>query len=153
MTWTDARVETLKKLWCDGVTASAIAEAIGEVTRNAVIGKVHRLGLAGRATTSRKRPVSRPASHFPAPSPSRKSRSQPRVHPAWRPLVTTMPRRSLILPELGASPVEPVTVANLTERSCRWPLGDPMRPDFHFCGRSKPAARSYCDHHAAIAYR
>ncbi len=149
MPWTDDRVDTLKKLWNDGESASAIAAAIGEVTRNAVIGKVHRLGLAGRAKRSRLRSTSRAPSLFPARMRSNKTRT-----PRHRQSRVSAPRkRSPVLPELGPPPDRPVTVQSLTGITCRWPIGDPKMPGFHFCGRTKPEAHPYCNYHAAIAYR
>jgi GcrA cell cycle regulator len=152
MSWTDDRVATLKKLWNDGLSASLIATKIGEVTRNAVIGKAHRLGLAGRTTGSRKRNPSCAASVFPAPARARRMRTQPRRQRELRRPIRAAPKRPLVLPELGPPPDLLVTVRTLTDRSCRWPIGDPKTNGFHFCGRTKPASGPYCDHHAGIAY-
>ena len=153
MSWTNDRVDTLKKLWNDGESASAIAHRLGEVTRNAVIGKVHRLGLAGHANQSRKRSAARPLSLFPARTPSRNIRSEPRARRDWQPRSRVAPKRGPVLPELGAPPDRLITVQSLSERTCRWPIGDPKMHGFHFCGRAKPEARPYCGHHAAIAFR
>jgi GcrA cell cycle regulator len=154
MSWTDDRVATLKRLWNDGLSASLIATRIGEVTRNAVIGKAHphRLGLAGRATGSRKRNPSCSASVFPAPAHTRRMRAQPRRQRELRRSIRAAPKRPLVLAELGPPPDLLVTVRTLTDRSCRWPVGDPKADGFHFCGRTKPAHGPYCDHHAGIAY-
>ena len=138
------------------VSASVIAQQIGEATRNAVIGKVHRLGLAGRATTSRAPSASRPASLFRARSPSRNIRPRPRPRRTSPPPATAAqkPKRRAALPELGPAPEIPVTVQTLTERNCRWPEGDPKLPGFHFCGRQKTESPGpYCGAHAAIAFR
>ncbi len=156
MSWTNERVDTLKKLWNDGESASAIAHRLGEVTRNAVIGKVHRLGLAGRATTSRASSASRPSSLFRPRSPSKNIR--PRPHPRrTSPPPATAARKTMrraALPELGPAPEIPVTVQTLTGRNCRWPEGDPKLPGFHFCGRPKTESPGpYCGAHAAIAFR
>ncbi len=153
MPWTDDRVDTLKKLWAKGLSASAIAGTIGEVTRNAVIGKAHRLRLAGRATTSRKRQPLRPSPLFPARSRSRNIRSRPRACQDRQPHSNATPKLISILPELGAPPEQLITIQSLNERTCHWPIGDPKRDGFHFCGRSKPERRAYCDHHAALSYR
>ncbi|MGO9473281.1 MAG: GcrA family cell cycle regulator [Rhodomicrobium sp.] len=153
MSWTNDRVATLKKLWNDGLSASAIAQTIGAVTRNAVIGKVHRLGLSGRATGLRKRAPARASSLFPAPSCARKTRALPRRRRELRRPVRAVPTRPLVLPELGPPPDRPITVQTLTAISCRWPVDDPKAAGFHFCGRSKAAGCPYCAHHAAIAYR
>lgn len=104
-TWSDERVEKLRQLWGQGMSASEIAEALGNVTRNAVIGKAHRLGLSGR------------------PSPIKKK------------------------PSKGA------TILSLTERMCKWPVGDPKSPDFHFCGKAAVQGLPYCAEHAAMAYQ
>lgn len=159
MSWTDERVDTLKKLWAEGLSASQIAGKLGDVTRNAVIGKVHRLGLAGRATTSRVR-ASRPRSNialFPTRTPQVQFRTFGNValKPAYAPVeerkpAVIMPLRPL--PELAAAPDERVSLLDLKECMCRWPVGDPSDEGFHFCGRQKSAGIPYCEHHAAIAY-
>ena len=158
MSWTDERVELLKKLWAEGLSASQIAAKLGEVTRNAVIGKVHRLGLAGRATTSRiKTPRSRTnVALFPARSPQLQYRTfgnaalKVAVQPQERKTATVIPLRSL--PELTPAPGKQIALADLTEAMCHWPEGDPMEEGFHFCGRRKAFGIPYCEHHAAIAY-
>ncbi len=153
MSWTVDRVATLKKLWADGHSASAIATKLGEVTRNAVIGKVHRLGLAGRKCGARKLDSSRPASFFPPRRPARQSRRRSRTIPA-----ASSPRAvtatTQLLPEPCPTPEHAATVLTLTAFTCRWPEGDPKREGFHFCGRTKGSASGpYCEHHAAIAFR
>ncbi len=156
MSWTNERVDLLKKFWSDGLSASIIARQIGEVTRNGVIGKVHRLGLAGRATTTRAPGASRPATLFPARSPSRNIRSRPRLRRTSPPSADAAqkPKRRTALAELGSPPEIPVTVQTLTEHNCRWPEGDPKLPGFHFCGRQKTESPGpYCGAHAAIAFR
>jgi GcrA cell cycle regulator len=148
MSWTNERVTILKRLWSEGQSASAIAATLGEVTRNAVIGKVHRLGLAGRGTSlRRRRPVHRSLTRhrvdrrqYCAPSLALKAIPRTRAKP--------------VLAGLGPAPAIPVTVATLTGCTCRWPEGDPKLPDFHFCGRSTMGSHvPYCAGHAAIAYR
>jgi GcrA cell cycle regulator len=151
MAWNDERVELLKKLWADGLSASQIAGRLGGVTRNAVIGKVHRLGLSGRATTSRMK------SHRPrARSQSARRLMKPRFasigNPAFRSLLAeepyTPPAEELVIPL-----AERKSIQTLTEISCRWPIGDPQLPDFHFCGRSKVTGLPYCDFHARRAFQ
>ncbi|HYD64499.1 GcrA family cell cycle regulator [Azospirillum sp.] len=105
MSWTDERVQQLKDLWAQGLSASEIADTLGDISRNAVIGKAHRLGLSGR------------------PSPIKKK------------------------PTRGA------TILSLTERMCKWPVGDPKHQDFHFCGKTALTGLPYCAEHAAIAYQ
>jgi GcrA cell cycle regulator len=134
--WTDVRTERLKALWADGRPASEIAGLLGEVTRNAVIGKVHRLGLAGRKTTSRK----------PLPRRAKLSRAGLRQPPARfvrpaAPLPPPPPSAALMLP-----------LRQLRADQCRWPIGDPLDAGFGFCGCRKAPGVPYCAHHAAIAY-
>ena len=143
MSWSDERVEVLKKLWSDGLSASQIAKELGGVTRNAVIGTVHRLGLSGRATPSR--PPSRVV---------RMHRPRPAMRPAMRPLAPDAP-------PVPVAPVAPepmpngefATVLDLSEHICKWPLGDPSDPQFQFCGRKTKAGAPYCDAHAAQAFQ
>jgi GcrA cell cycle regulator len=153
MTWNDERVDVLKKLWADGLSASQIAGRLGGVTRNAVIGKVHRLGLSGRATTSRMK------SHRP----------RVRALAARRPMKTRLPHagnspfRVLCLgdsepyvppaEELVIPLAERKYIQTLTESCCRWPIGDPQQPEFHFCGRKKIPGLPYCEVHARRAFQ
>ncbi len=151
MGWTDERVSALRKLWTDGLSASQIAKQLGGVTRNAVIGKVHRLGLAGRATPSRpaKRPVrlSRPARpHNGAPAP------RPRLHavgslPPQPFLPAPPPLEALTQPDGSVA-----SVLTLTERMCKWPIGDPNDNSFAFCGRGATCG-PYCQEHSQLAYQ
>jgi len=153
MAWNDERVELLKKLWADGLSASQIAGRLGGVTRNAVIGKVHRLGLSGRATTSRMK------SHRPrARSQTARRLMKPRFanvgNPALRQLYLgdaepyTPPAEELVIP-LN----ERRSIQTLTEACCRWPIGDPQLADFHFCGRKKVTGLPYCEFHARRAFQ
>lgn len=141
MTWTSQRVETLKALWADGLSASQCAARLGEVTRNAVIGKVTRLGLPPRGKTRAQ---------------ARRERPTLRARP-WRPTPPTLPpvraalQLPLPLPDFEPAPEGGLQLADLTHSMCRWPIGDPKRPGFHFCGRAKSFG-AYCGHHAAIAY-
>jgi len=146
MGWTDERVEMLKKLWLDGHSASQIAKQLGGVTRNAVIGKVHRLGLSGRATPSQPaRPV------FKAPRPARPLISSP---PTPRRLVehhaapVPAPRPAPYVEERGTA-----TVLTLGAHMCKWPIGDPATDDFTFCGRRAGEGAPYCVEHARLAYQ
>ncbi|MGI9383185.1 MAG: GcrA family cell cycle regulator [Methyloligellaceae bacterium] len=158
MAWTDERVEILKKLWAEGLSASQIANRLGGVTRNAVIGKVHRLGLSGRATTSRaKAPRPRRRIH-----PKAGRQGGPRLHThgavALKPIYDEEPdaepeRMLAPIEELVIPVAERATILTLKECMCRWPIGDPTDSEFHFCGRESPAGVAYCDHHARIAYQ
>jgi GcrA cell cycle regulator len=163
MSWTDERVESLKKLWSEGLSASQIASRLGEVTRNAVIGKVHRLGLAGRATTSRVKTMR------PRKSVARvKTRRIVRYAGggsfggggAVQQGAPGMPQMEVMPPsflrhadELVIPMEERKSVVTLTESSCRWPIGDPQHDDFHFCGKGKLAGTPYCEFHARRAFQ
>ncbi|HMN36868.1 MAG TPA: GcrA family cell cycle regulator [Hyphomicrobium sp.] len=154
MSWTDERVELLKKLWGEGLSASQIAGRLGSVTRNAVIGKVHRLGLSGRATTSRMKTV-RPRSRM---ANAKRAAAKPRFaqigNPAVRALYPTDAEPALPAVEELVIPVaERKTIQTLTECSCRWPIGDPQMPDFHFCGKAKVSGLPYCEFHARRAFQ
>jgi GcrA cell cycle regulator len=135
LNWTDDRVEQLKNLWTEGLSASQIARALGGVTRNAVIGKVHRLGLAGRASPSRSERPRLPM----APKISVRS------HIPLAPVVEEDP---LILDDGNHA-----TVLTINDRMCRWPIGDPSENEFHFCGRSPKSGSPYCEAHARKAYQ
>lgn len=148
MGWTEERVALLKKLWAEGLSASQIAKQLTGVTRNAVIGKVHRLGLAGRATPSR-----------PAKRPVRINR--PRVVGA---ATATTGARTRQPPQPYIEPEKPVlepavfddgsiaTVLTLNDRMCKWPIGDPQDETFAFCGRNA-CSGPYCAEHARHAYQ
>jgi len=137
-TWSDDRVTVLKTLWLNGASASQIARQLGGVTRNAVIGKVHRLGLSGRATPSR--PGRAPRSL--APRAARPARSPPR------------PQRPRVREAAGVAPEGPGLVADMSglrPHMCKWPIGDPKAADFSLCGRA--AEGPYCARHAAVGVR
>ena len=155
MAWTEDRVETLKKLWADGLSASQIAKQLGGVTRNAVIGKVHRLGLSGRATPSR-------PSRRPAPRPSQPRAPKPAVAKAPKPAASAAPAA----PKPTPQPVVPApqeaqklpsgeyaTVLTLRDGMCTWPIGDPASTEFRFCGRKAEPGTAYCEAHAQVAYQ
>jgi GcrA cell cycle regulator len=142
MGWTDERVETLKKLWLDGLSASQIAKHLGGVTRNAVIGKVHRLGLSGRAAPSQ---PTRPA--FKAPRPPRPAVSQPVARRSVEHAVPA-PRPIAYVEEPGTA-----TVLTLGAHMCKWPIGDPSTDGFTFCGRRSAGEGPYCVEHARVAYQ
>lgn len=153
MEWTEDRVESLKKLWLEGLSASQIAKTLCGVTRNAVIGKVHRLGLSGRATPSQ------PArTQFKAPKPARPAtQSAPVVR---RPVEHQPAHVHLPVSVEAAQPVAryvelpgTATVLTLGARMCKWPIGDPSTDDFTFCGRRSDPEVPYCAEHARIAYQ
>jgi GcrA cell cycle regulator len=146
MGWTDERVETLKKLWLDGLSASQIAKQLGGVTRNAVIGKVHRLGLSGRATPSQPQRPTFKAPRAPRPAISASPAPRRAIEPS------SMPAQ---LPTPSLAPEEPgtATVLTLGAHMCKWPIGDPASDSFTFCGRRSDREGPYCNEHARVAYQ
>ncbi len=152
MTWTDERVEMLKKLWGDGLSASQIAAELGGITRNAVIDKVHRLGLSGRAKS--------PSSAAPRP---RKARTHSHMLRVSRPAM----RGNTALAQAYDYELEPEpelieniiplgqrrTLLELTEETCRWPIGDPGTAEFFFCGGQSVPSGPYCSYHSRVAYQ
>jgi GcrA cell cycle regulator len=161
MGWTEERVAELKKLWAEGHSASQIAKRLGSVTRNAVIGKVHRLGLSGRATPSR--PVKRPP-RLARPKPQQQMPRQ---------ASTPVARGGNSLAVREAAPVhhhhhheaeatiEPqrlpngdmVTVLTVKDTMCKWPIGDPADAAFGFCGHASADNSPYCPEHARVAFQ
>ena len=160
MAWTEERVEILKKLWAEGLSASQIAGQLGEVSRNAVIGKVHRLGLARRAASSRSQISVPRKTRRPRAGGSRGQDFAPRdkntmkghdgAPEVWRKF-KALPESAI--EELVIPLDERKTIATLEPCSCRWPIGDPEEDDFHFCGRTKLENGPYCEHPARIAYQ
>jgi GcrA cell cycle regulator len=150
MSWTDERVELLKKLWSDGLSASQIAAELGGITRNAVIGKVHRLGLSGRAKSA--------SSAAPRPRKARSpmmrlGRASIRGNTA---LAHAYEMEAEAAPELIDN-VIPIgqrrTILELTEQTCRWPVGDPGSSEFFFCGGNTLGGLPYCAYHSRVAYQ
>jgi GcrA cell cycle regulator len=141
--WTDARIETLTTLWRSGLSASRIAKALGGVTRNAVIGKVHRLGLAGRTTPRAPRPI-RTAARAPArPLRARTRQSASQARERRTPEVEIVE-----IVEIG----DTLELVTLAAHACRWPIGDPRATGFGFCGRPVNKA-PYCESHRRRAFR
>jgi len=155
MSWTDERVELLRKLWSEGLSASQVAAELGAgITRNAVIGKIHRLGLAERAKTvvsSRPRVAKAPRQ----PSPPRVGGGvSGNVALAFAPPTLAVARARPVEEEVVIPMSERVTLMELRESVCRWPLGDPTTPEFRFCGGPSPIGGGpYCAYHARIAYQ
>ena len=139
MDWNEERTATLRKLWLEGMSASQVARQLGGVSRSAVIGKVHRLGITVREISPRQRSAVRTA-----------SRPQPRARIARDTAPT--PRPALRLVEV-AEMAPTSSILGLSTHSCRWPIGNPDSHDFGFCGREKTARGSYCDDHARGAFR
>ncbi len=188
MSWTDERVELLKKMWGEGQSASQIAKELGGVTRNAVIGKVHRLGLSNRASgaapakpepkaakpaaKAEAKPRAQPKTESARPAPAPKA-AEPAAAEAPRP-ATTPARRQIIPagqplpPQPSANEISPEALARvnevekkskklslmeLTERTCKWPVGDPATDDFWFCGLPVQTGKPYCEAHVGVAFQ
>lgn len=137
--WTDDRVERLKRLWLDGVSASQIARQLGGVSRSAVIGKLYRLGLAGKGGSTRRQGATRPPAG--AGAPRRVAVLRPKPAPPLRP-IATLPDELGLVRDLAA----------LGRGDCRWPIGDPGSADFSFCGRVGAACGPYCAVHSRLAH-
>ena len=158
MSWTNERIELLQKLRLDGWSASRIAGELAHgITRNAVIGKVYRLGLSGRAKAL---PGNVPASpphhkaswrlaHRHANSPQVAGNTALALHPFVIEAAAPQTVRDVVVPIS-----EPVTIVELRESMCHWPIGDPAQSEFRFCGAKKlPGQGPYCACHAGIAYQ
>ena len=189
MGWTEERVELLKKLWLEGLSASQIAGVLGEgVTRNAVIGKVHRLKLSGRAkpasSAPRVRQTPRPtARRVASPSSGGGVRSSGGFNgggggsnlgatmKSSRPMggggggaiqgATALKMDEEFAVEMQMAPVaaelfipveKRLTLLQLNEHTCKWPIGDPLLPDFYFCGGHSDEGKPYCEFHSRRAY-
>lgn len=192
MSWTDERVELLKKMWGEGQSASQIAKELGGVTRNAVIGKVHRLGLSNRAgaagaakaepkpapkTEAKPKPAAAKPAVAPSPAPAAapakpakpevvmetKSATPPpsprrQIIPAGQPL-PPQPSANEISPEALAKvnavekKAKKLTLMELTERTCKWPVGDPATENFWFCGLPVQQGKPYCEAHVGVAFQ
>ena len=197
MSWTDERVETLKKMWAEGQSASQIAKELGGVTRNAVIGKVHRLGLSNRVGPGSTEPeeeelVVAPVAPPPEPlveeEPAQAAAPAAPERPAEQPapaepvapsiamqMLAPIPMRKVIIPagqplppQPSANEISPEALASvreverrakklklmeLTERTCKWPIGDPATEDFWFCGLPSVAGKPYCEAHVSVAFQ
>jgi GcrA cell cycle regulator len=161
MNWTDERVELLRKLWAEGLSASQIAAQLGGVSRNAVIGKVHRLKLSsrGRAAPTQARqkkpkaaapktakPASQPVRTMPQTIGATALKVEFEAEPAPRPVART--DDSVVVPISRR-----LKLVELTDRTCKWPNGDPLNEDFHFCGTASKDGSPYCAYHARMAYQ
>ena len=187
MSWSDERVELLKKMWGEGQSASQIAKELGGVTRNAVIGKVHRLGLSNRSGSGGAAAESAKAK--PAAKPAAKAKPKPAAKPAPAPKVEApkpteeaapapaapvsrakqiIPAGQPLPPQPSANEIDPAALAKvseiekkakrlslmeLTERTCKWPVGDPATEDFWFCGLPVQAGKPYCEAHVGVAFQ
>ncbi|MDQ8755940.1 GcrA family cell cycle regulator [Sphingosinicella sp. LHD-64] len=196
MSWTDERIDRLRELWSQGVTASQIADELGGVSRNAVIGKAHRLGLQSRPSPvkpnepapapaskakaekpaaapraeapvrePRSEPVARPAQPAPAPADGAAEKPQPIVRSIGpggfvrqgpsdqqAPIPPAPPRR-LVPAKPSPEIADKTSLLDLNERICKWPIGHPGEPDFHFCGNPANPGFPYCVEHCGVAYQ
>lgn len=150
--WTDEMVETLRKMWAEGKTASQVSRALGgRVSRNAVVGKVHRLGMCFTRSVgvNRVRGATHPARKKHKPKPQVVLQAAPN-----RPMTKIFAEPFVSAgPELVIPVTERKTIATLEANDCRWPIGDPQQADFHFCGKTKVAGLPYCEFHARLAYQ
>ncbi|WP_347140023.1 GcrA family cell cycle regulator [Paracoccus sp. SSK6] len=194
MSWTDERVETLKRMWAEGQSASAIAKELGGVTRNAVIGKVHRLGLSNRSDEPEpvpapapepaigsgaekkidRKPAAEPVRPEPQPAVAAAPADPAPEEPVSQPVFTPVPRRPIVPagqplpPQPSANEISPETLASvrevekrarkltlmeLTERTCKWPIGDPATEKFWFCGLPSQPGKPYCEAHVSVAFQ
>jgi GcrA cell cycle regulator len=143
MDWNDERIEALTKMWREGLSASQVARQLGGVSRSAVIGKVHRLGIAGRDAPTRPNLLGgRPSTRIRASAGGVRRTTTPRAAPAVR----TAPRAPF---EVAAT----ASILTLTTHACRWPIGEPDKEGFGYCGRLSAGGGSYCAGHAAMAVR
>jgi GcrA cell cycle regulator len=193
MSWTEERIDRLKKMWQDGATASQIADELGGVSRNAVIGKAHRLGLEARPSPVKPgEEKEKPAAAAPAPKPApverpaRKPAAAPTeqaapAQPAARapragsdniqyrsigpggfvrqgpgdqqaPIPPAPPRR-LVPAKPSPEVADKTSLLDLNDRICKWPMGHPGEPDFHFCGNASNPGFPYCVEHCGVAYQ
>jgi GcrA cell cycle regulator len=190
MSWTEERIERLKKMWHDGATASQIAEELGGVSRNAVIGKAHRLGLEQRPSPVK--PGEEKEAKKPAPAAAVAPKSAPRAEapkaasaapaaphaaaphrPAsemqyrsigpggfirqgpgdQQPPIPPAPPRRLVPAKPSPEIAEKTSLLDLNDRICKWPMGHPGEPDFHFCGQAANPGFPYCVQHCGVAYQ
>jgi GcrA cell cycle regulator len=198
MSWTEERIERLKKMWHDGATASQIADELGGVSRNAVIGKAHRLGLEQRPSPVKpgeekevKKPAaapaaaaSKPAPKAEAPAPMQAAPTPPTAAPRppqqsgprisahdlqYRSIgpggfirqgpgeqqapIPPAPPRRLVPAKPSPEVADKTSLLDLNDRICKWPIGHPGEPDFHFCGEPANPGFPYCVEHCGVAYQ
>ena len=139
MSWTEEKVKKLRELWTKGLTASEIAGTLGDTTRNAVIGKAHRLNLEERAPSKAKLGSEK----------KQTNNSQPKL----RGLVSRKSKFNSILLDKDFEPENPTALENLTDQTCKWPTGHPDEENFYFCGRKPVDSIPYCKLHVLYAYQ
>jgi GcrA cell cycle regulator len=193
MSWTDERIERLKKMWAQGATASQIADELGGVSRNAVIGKAHRLGLEQRPSPVKpgeeketKKPAAAPAASAPKSAPKAEAPKPAPAAPQARPAqqigsprsgpemqyrsigpggfvrqgpgdqqapIPPAPPRRLVPAKPSPEVADKTSLLDLNDRICKWPMGHPGEPDFHFCGQAANPGFPYCVEHCGVAYQ
>jgi len=191
MSWTEERIERLKAMWAEGATASEIADKLGGVSRNAVIGKAHRLGLEARPSpvkpgeekehsAAAARPSKQEAAAAPRPAAKPEPQAQQRA-PQPQPQrpqqegvqyrsvgpggfirqgpgdqqapIPPAPPRRLIPAKPSPEVADKTSLLDLNDRICKWPMGHPGEPDFHFCGAPANPGYPYCVAHCGVAYQ
>ncbi len=196
MSWNDERIDRLKEMWTKGMTASQIAEELGGVSRNAVIGKAHRLGLQARPSPVKPNDHEEEKAAAPAAeeAPARKAAAEPQpaveadaapwedsdeeapaaeVRKVPQPQIRSIgpggflrqnpgeqsspippaPPRRLVPAKPSAEVADKTSLLDLNERICKWPIGHPGEPDFHFCGKPSNPGFPYCVDHCGVAYQ
>src|SRR5215212_1839138 len=192
MSWTEERIDRLKKMWHDGATASQIADELGGVSRNAVIGKAHRLGLEQRPSPVKpgeekeaKKAAPTPAAAAPRPAPSAeapkpapaaaqpgspaRATQRPTSEMQYRSIgpggfirqgpgeqqapIPPAPPRRLVPAKPSPEVADKTSLLDLNDRICKWPMGHPGEPDFHFCGDAANPGFPYCVQHCGVAYQ
>src|SRR5579871_2315802 len=139
MEWNEERIAALARLWKEGFSAAQVAQQLGGVSRSAVIGKIHRLGIAGRDAPSR-----------PRGSVARTATKRATVQGGRRKTTPAAPRRAL-LPVAPFEVAPTATLISLNEHGCRWPIGDPDDENFGFCGRRREGRGAYCEGHMPMS--
>ena len=157
MSWTDERIEMLRGLWEGGSTASQIAEKLGNIfSRNAVIGKAHRLGLKARPSPVKANDPTAAVENVvveslsPPVAEAAPAVAAPAAPAARKPAPAAAPR---IIPVAPPKKSGKTTLLELSDKICKWPIGHPNETDFHFCGKAVQAGFPYCGEHCAIAYQ
>ncbi len=155
MAWTEQMVEDLKRMWKEGLTTGEIGKRLN-VSKNSIVGKVHRLGLSGRPSPIKKK------SDAPSPKEPVAPKIKEPVKPAEKQTVKeektepVCPKNETIsiMPGTSSAPRHKgnVSLTELDNHTCRWPIGDPKDENFHFCGKKVRIGQTYCEEHAAVAY-
>ena len=152
MAWTDERIAQLKAGWEGGMTASQIAEQLGEgVSRNAVIGKAHRLGLESRPSPVKN--GDEPAETVAATPAAAAVAVAPPPAPIAAMPAAIRPTMAVVKKPVRTGKAAKTTLLDLNEKICKWPIGHPGDADFHFCGKASQAGFPYCTEHCLVAYQ